>query len=68
MDDKRIHRELEKTREELEMFRLSGGSYQPISASDQLKGFSVAMAEQVLSARFDIGETENIRRFRQSLG
>ena len=53
--------------EHLEMLTLVNGEYRTISESQEIPGLSIAMIEHVLVRRFDIGETQLIREFRQSI-
>jgi len=53
--------------ERLGMYQLVQSSYQPMTASIAVPGFTIAMAEGVLARRFELGETALIRQFRQSL-
>lgn len=52
---------------QFEMYRLVGGKYQSITTSNQIPGFNVAIAVPVLAARFELGETESIAKFRASI-
>jgi Uma2 family endonuclease len=52
----------------LKMLSLVDMEYQAIDESVQLPGLTAAMIDNVLSKRFQIGETRLIRQFRQSLG
>ncbi|MEM6474223.1 MAG: Uma2 family endonuclease [Planctomycetota bacterium] len=52
---------------DLTLMRLHGSSYEEIASSVEVRGLSQIMVAEVLQRRFDIGETENIKRFRASL-
>lgn len=53
--------------ERLEMFRLDGDLYAPISSSVCLPGLMLDEVNSLLDKRFDFGETAMIREFRQSI-
>ncbi len=54
--------------EELKFFRLEAGQYTAVTESVCLPGFDITMAQLVLARRFEMGETANMRLFRESLG
>lgn len=51
----------------LTMFRLVGGTYQPIDSSSQLPGLTALRINQTLANRDTIGETKLIQQFRKSV-
>lgn len=54
--------------EQLQMFTLRDGQFQPIDSSTVLPGLTSAAIESILQKRFELGETALVRQFRQSLG
>ena len=53
--------------ESLTMFRLADDNYVRISESEQITGLTTAMADSLLSKRFEMGENALIRTFRASI-
>jgi Uma2 family endonuclease len=53
--------------EQLEMYSLRDGQYQPIESSLALPGLTAETIDAILEKRFELGETALIREFRQSL-
>ena len=53
--------------EQLQMFVLENGQYEPINSSRALPGLTSSTINSLLEKRFDIGETALIREFRQTL-
>ncbi len=53
--------------ESLSMFRLTAGTYETIASSHELPGLSATTIDWYVRRRFEIGETQLVRQFRQSL-
>ncbi len=53
--------------EHLSVFRLKDGEYELIPVSEELPGLSATIVDSYIRRRFEIGETQLIRQFRQSL-
>lgn len=53
--------------EHLSMYRLKAGAYEPIPSSYELPGLNASTIDTYVRRRFEVGETQLIRQFRESL-